>query len=154
MSGPIAAQWQHKVLQLTDSQCNALGTYPPLKSMLKQGLTHWWSSPETSSMEQCGYPRELWLLIHQQNNIGWRQLFHSWFSQEWSRLQQLYYISSTNESRSGQKSGEHWQQQIILLLWDQWFDLWKQRSGDVLGSDKKTRHAADVVETQQQLEAI
>jgi hypothetical protein len=99
---------------------------------------------------------ELHLLIRQQNQIGWRQLFHGRFSAEWSRLQSDYYYR-TRDERPGQIhkfTGTGWQVKIITALWKHWRTLWKQRNQDVFGHDAATIALAETKEVKRRLVQI
>jgi hypothetical protein len=100
------------------------------------------------------YSPELHLLIRQQNQIGWRQLFQGRFSDEWSRLQSDYYYRTRDSRPSGQIhkfTGNGWQVKIITALWNHWRTLWKQRNQDVFGHDAATIAMAETKEVKRRL---
>ena len=62
------------------------------------------------------------------------------FSIEWSQMQAIYL--QDNHLRDRTRSGFIWVTTMIDLLWEQWFDLWKQRNDDRHGRDEATKTQA------------
>jgi hypothetical protein len=136
---PTRNKWRHALLTALHESCLTLFTYNPLRELLEDSTRVWMydDAPvgQAFIVNEFRYPIEMRLLIRQQNNIGWCQLFHGRFSTEWSRLQGDYYYR-TRDDRPGQNykfTGDGWQVSIITFLWKQWRVLWKQRNQDVHG---------------------
>jgi hypothetical protein len=75
------------------------------------------------------------------------------FSKEWSTHQRLY-LATLQGDGDLDSVNSTWQANLIQLIWEQWYHLWKQRNGEVHGSDEKTRTDAAKREMRRQLEEI
>jgi hypothetical protein len=155
-------KWRHALLtDLHDTIGMSQFTYAPLLNLLMDTLRAWmYYDADASDTEFIvnfrHYPRDLHGLIRQQNQIGWRQIFHGRFSVEWSRIQGDYYCRTRDDrpSQTHKFTGDSWQVQIITLLWKHWRVLWKQRNQDVHGHDAATTVAAETKEIKRRLEHI
>jgi hypothetical protein len=151
---PSRDRWRRQFLNLLRVRCDELQTYPPMRDLLLEGIQSWWTNPIGHLIQANGYPHELRGLIHQQNRIGWRQLFHGRLSNEWSAMQNTHYQVIGNPSQQSKRTGDTWQQHLILFIWDQWYGLWKQRNLEVYGHDRASQLAAELAETRRQLDNV
>jgi hypothetical protein len=101
-----------------------------------------WFEQDNFSIDTSEYPRDLQRLVTQQQSIGWRQLFNARFSEEWSRLQDDFYVTSARHKHNKRLTGARWQATIIGVFWDHWDLLWVQQNQDVHGADKASKTAA------------
>jgi hypothetical protein len=134
-------KWRHALLTTAlHASCITQFTYAPIRELLVDIIREWMYADTQGQdfiVNDSRYSLELRLLIRQQNNIGWRQLFHGRFSVECRRLQGDFDYR-TRAERPGQHhkfTGDGWQVSIITLLWKHWRELWKQRNQDVHGRD-------------------
>jgi hypothetical protein len=83
------------------------------------------------------FPSSYNALIHQQTQIGWRQLFNGRISKDWSRLQDeyLYREGLHNEKTSGLL----WATSILTSIWDEWHLVWTIRNEVIHGHDTISR---------------
>ena len=157
-SHPTRNKWRHGMLSALLETCVANFTYTPLLDLLQEAVRAWLYhiDPETAfTVPSQQYPPELHLLIRQQNQIGWRQLFHGRFSAEWSRIQGDFYFRTRNDpGRSHKLTGKGWQVKIITTIWKHWRTLWKQRNHDVFGHDAATVALAERKEVHRRLNQI
>ncbi len=89
------------------------------------------------------FPAEVSRLIHQQNNIGWRQLFLGLFGLEWSEVQDAYYARETNNHSKKALTGHRWQVIMIGEIRDQWRILWSLRNQELHGSNLQEHHSSE-----------
>jgi hypothetical protein len=157
---PAWNKWRHELLTAIHNTCITRFTYTPLRGLLEDTMRAWMYFDESTApifqVQEFQYAQELRLLIRQQNNIGWSQLFQGRFSTEWSRLQGDHYYR-TRAERPGQNhkfTGDGWQICIITLLWKHWRVLWKQRNNDVHGHDASASVQAEKRDVKRQLEQI
>ena len=129
-------------------------TDPALQSLLLQGVQGWFQTPQNHTVNTDRYKHTLHRLMHQQNRIGWRQIFHGRLTVEWVRIQDFYYRrSELQEGMKGvQLTGERWLTNLILFVWDKWYTLWKQRNQDLHGCDAKTRAESERIDVRRQLQ--
>ena len=59
--------------------------------------------------------------MHEQDNIGWRQIFNGRWSNKWVQLQERH----DKETGSG---NPNWGKQILTLIWNYWEKVWKIRN--------------------------
>ena len=82
-------------------------------------------------------------------------MFNGRFSKEWSRLQQAAY---DGRPRSGteniKQTGERWQVQLIVHIWNEWEKAWEDRNQALHGKTASEKTAAIRQETRRQLEII
>jgi hypothetical protein len=72
--------------------------------------------------------------ILQQNQIGWAQVLLGRFSAAWGYQQRRYQLTQRGEDDDGSQTSA-WQANVILMLWEQWYELWKQRNREVHGHE-------------------
>jgi exonuclease III len=114
----------------------------------------WFQTEETLQIDPQYYPARVTTLIHEQNAIGWRQLFNGRFSKEWSRIQDESYGRNRPPPGKQKRTGMRWQTRFILKIWEQWDDRWSDRNKTLHGQDATTRNQALRRETQRQLDGI
>jgi hypothetical protein len=68
------------------------------------------------------YPTQYSHLIGQQMQIGWRQLFNSHLSMEWSRLQDEHLHQQGLYNKK--KTGLLWATTILSKIWEDWTLIW------------------------------
>jgi hypothetical protein len=127
--------------------------------VLVKGIQQWLLTPQASSQSIEGHASEIQWLIHQQNQIGWRQIFHGRCSVQWARLQDLHFQRTqphdgASTASTVKQTGERWLVNLILFVWDKWYTLWKQRNQDLHGVDVATRAEAERKEIRRQLQDI
>ncbi|KAI2495885.1 hypothetical protein MHU86_18626 [Fragilaria crotonensis] len=129
----------------TLSSCRTHG----LMSLTKPGQSHPITRPSFVTqllddffIDTSEYSSDLQRLGAQQQAIGWRQLFDARFSEEWSRLQDDYYVTSARHKHNKRLTGARWQTTIIGVFWDHWDLLWAQQNQNVHGADKASQTAA------------
>lgn len=152
-------QWREKFLQELNDHCRNAGTAPLLQEVLVKGIQQWLLTPQASSQSIEGHASEIQWLIHQQNQIGWRQIFHGRCSVQWARLQDLHFQRTqphdgASTASTVKQTGERWLVNLILFVWDKWYTLWKQRNQDLHGVDVATRAEAERKEIRRQLQDI
>jgi hypothetical protein len=130
-------QWRNTFLRDLKDYCTQSNTDPALQSLLLQGIQGWFQTSQNYTVNTDRYNDTLHRLVHQQNRIGWRQIFHGRFTVEWVRIQDSYYRrSELQEAMKGvQLTGERWLTNLILFVWDKWYTLWKQRNQELHGND-------------------
>jgi hypothetical protein len=69
-------------------------------------------------------------------------------------MQNTHYQVIGNPSQQSKRTGDTWQQHLILFIWDQWYGLWKQRNLEVYGHDRASQLAAELAETRRQLDNV
>ncbi|KAI2502333.1 hypothetical protein MHU86_12137 [Fragilaria crotonensis] len=131
-------------------------TSPLLRHLLQEALQQWFQTDDDIVVSPIFYPVELREIIRQQNDIGWRQIFNGRFSKEWSIAQDAYYrrVLPKPGGTLARRSGARWQRQLILAVWDWWFELWKSRNEDVHGADQRTQAEAQRREVTRRLGEI
>ena len=127
-------------------------TYPILRTIFREAIAEWFQGNEEGT-STIFYPVEATQLIHQQNQLGWRQIFSGRFSKEWCRIQDDYYQRSGHRNNRN-NTGERWQVHFQKIIWEQWFALWKTRNGEVHRIDSQTRYRAARIAINQELETI
>ena len=128
-------------------------TYPLLRHVFREAMHQWMDNASPDAVSPCLFPMEVRRLIIQQNEIGWRQIVRGRFSTEWERLQNDYYNRHRKKTRY-RRTGTMWQKQLILLIWELWFELWKLRNDQIHGTTAETRAQADRRDMERQLTAI
>jgi hypothetical protein len=64
------------------------------------------------------YPSLYSNLIHQQTQIGWRQLFNGCISTKWSRLQDDYLLKQGLHNKK--TTSQLWATNILSCIWEEW----------------------------------
>ena len=95
-----------------------LSTDPALMTILVRGIKAWRNHIpfDITNLEPCY--REL---IHEQDKIGWRQIFNGRWSKKWIRLQRKH------DKLTGSDNPD-WGKQILTLIWNHWEKVWKIRN--------------------------
>ena len=147
-------EWRTCFWLAVDSFHESYTTHPLLRHLFREAMTQWFDTTSTDVVSPTLFPNEVRTLILTQNAIGWRQLFRGCFSQEWQRIQNGYYMK--HKRKAGfKRTGEHWQQQFVKVIWDSWCQLWRMRNGEVHGtSAAATRAQAQRREVGRQLTEI
>eukprot|EP00980_Cylindrotheca_fusiformis_P007182 scaffold1514_cov118-Cylindrotheca_fusiformis.AAC.2 len=91
------------------------------------------STDEEVTLNSSEYPRKLHTLIEEQNLIGWRQMFRGRVSREWAKIQQNTY----DEKQKKNITGTSWITEVVCLLLNQIFEVWKQRNDKVFGNQSQ-----------------
>jgi hypothetical protein len=152
-------QWSYRFLQDLKVYCIQSNTDPALQSLLLQGIRRWFPTSQNHTINTDRYNHTLHGLIHQQNRIGWRQIFNGRITVEWVRIQDSYYCRSKVQEglKRVQLTGERWLTNVILFVWDKWYTLWKQRNQrnqELHGCDAKTRAESERIDVRHQLRGI
>ena len=138
---PSRVLWPTSLIEHLTSRTSTLDTDPILTKILLQGLQQWLS---TQPLEVSQFPLQYQLLLSEQSEIGWYQLFLGRFSLQWSILQQAH-LSSRRPIVKG-RSGNHWTQSIATSILKDWLTLWTQRNQDRHGID--TAHRTHLLKEQ------
>jgi hypothetical protein len=130
-------------------RCEKLDTRPYLMEILLDGLENWYND---QPMETQPYPARYHRLIHQQNKIGWRQLFNGRMSVEWATLQQDHLATTGLLGKT--RSGHLWTTAIITVIWAEWRKMWKMRNGIIHGHDTESRAKIQRLEAERNLHSV
>lgn len=133
-----SAQWRVSLIEAVRDSCKQSTTHPGLQSLLLQGINTWLHGQD--QVDPRGYPLEIEEVARSQNSIGWRHILRGRWSHLWSRVQSRY-LGQLAET--AHPAGDAWNVKVIQILWEHWFDLWRQRNECVHGSDEKSRHEAE-----------
>jgi hypothetical protein len=136
---PDRKPWQHRLFAALRAACERLHTRSYLVDILIEGLATWFNA---GTIDKAAYPTSFHRLIHEQSQLGWRQLFQGRMSNEWARLQDIYLrrIQSTANSQTGLL----WTTTIITTIWKEFFIMWETRNTAVHGKDNESRHTARI----------
>jgi hypothetical protein len=154
---PTRNEWRNNFIRDLTDHCMLSDTDPTLQVLLCKSIQGWFIEPQAFRVQPHEFDPGLHRLIQQQSRIGWRQIFHGRFSKEWVRLQDSYYHRSIIQKESSQdtiSTGERWLTNLILVVWDKRYTLWKQRNQELHGRDLATRVAAESKEVRRQLRDI
>jgi hypothetical protein len=99
------------------------------------------------------YPAAYRRLVCEQNTLGWRQLFNTCWSTEWSRLHEQFILRSFDPIPS-KMSGTNWTSTYITLIWTSFRLLWDGRNGKVHGIDTSSRSQARLEKVHRELRAL
>jgi hypothetical protein len=151
-------RWRHSFLTSLEKFCDDQHTAPSLKQLLLDTCRSWFyhNTDDEYVPNPMHHPVSLRLLIVQQTEIGWRQLFNGRFSVQWSKIQEAY-LYRTQADRTGPSAkltGDRWQTKLILFFWEQWRGVWKLRNESLHGKDTAARVAAEAKEVKRRLEEI
>lgn len=147
------SEWRHSFEIKIRDYCIQSNTSPLLSGLLLDGIRQWFSEDTEISIPLAPYHSSVHQIIIQQNRIGWVHLFMGRFSKEWS-THQKHYSATQRGDEDPEVYTSAWQENLIQLIWEQWYHLWKQRNRDVHGHDERTRVEAEKRETRRQLEEI
>ena len=149
---PSRDQWRQTLMTGFRNKCKT--TLPggsSITTILIDGVTRSLHL-RNANVNHHDYPPEYHQLIHDQNDIGWLQLFRCRWAKEWTSCyiavaQQQGIPKPTMEARK-------WVQNSGKFLLQQWWALWKLRTEERHGHDQETKAAKlrDVVMSQ--LEAL
>lgn len=154
---PTRQTWRESFLKELTDHCKKTRTSPVLQDVLQNGLQSWFSAPQEFKQSTEGYDSDIYQLIHQQNQIGWRQIFHGRYSIQWVTVQERHYQNlqwQHDDSSTNKQTGEQWLVNLILFVWDKWYTLWKQRNQELHGVNELTRAAAERKDVRRQLQEI
>jgi hypothetical protein len=130
-STPEVSSWRSTFLHDLRHAClNQWNTRYGLVEVLCAGLTGWFQGD--LPLDPADFPLSLRQLVHQQNQIGWDQLFRGRVSLLWSDLQQAH-LSDT-PGRHVAVTGTKWATDVLCFCWERFFTLWKSRNAVVFGS--------------------
>ena len=136
--------------------CRETHTDSEIQTLLRISFEQWFSTPdEELQLQPELFPPHLHSLIRQENTIGWRQLFNGRFGVEWSRVQHSAYERRPRGSGDQMKrTGERWQVQLIVHIWNQWEDAWSDRNQALHGTTASSRNKAIRRDVRRQLEVV
>jgi hypothetical protein len=136
--------------------CRDTKTDSEVQTLLRICMEQWFSTPETEiqlSHEQFS-PR-LRLIIQQQNQIGWRQIFNGRFALAWSTTQHAAYARRTRGNPDQiKRTGEKWQVQLITHIWTHWEKAWEDRNQALHGTTTAEKNEAMRRDVRRQLEVV
>ena len=148
--------WRITFMESIAEFCRTTQTDPELQTMLRTSLEMWFSNYETEPLLQPHqFSPRLQRLIHQQNQIGWRQMFNGRFGSEWSKVQNdAYSRRPQNSDDKIKRTGAKWQTQLIVHIWTQWESAWNERNTALHGHNLTTKNEAIRRDVRRQLEVI
>jgi hypothetical protein len=77
------AKWRRHLIGSVQKRCAEMKTLERLTTILTDGSKPWFNN---KLPQPADHPTLFHQLIHQQNNIGWRHLFHGRFASKWQQL--------------------------------------------------------------------
>lgn len=110
---PESDQWFTNFQSDLKKQLTNLSTDPVLTTILIQGIKAW---RHHTPFPISQIPQEYRNLIHEQDRIGWRQIFNGRLTKQWRILQSEHH------------QDPHWGKQVISIIWTHWEALWKTRN--------------------------
>ena len=127
-------EWRTQLLaRLRDSFIHS-NTSPMLCELMLDGLRQWFDSSDNDITLCPDDYHPTMQQILQQNQIGWAQVLLRRFSAAWEYQQRRYQLTQRGEDDDGSQTSA-WQANVILMLWEQWYELWKQRNREVHGHE-------------------
>ena len=115
-------EWKAKWWEMVEVFHAEHGTHPLLRHVFREAVLQWFNPGLPVEVSSIVFPREVRLLIQQQNAIGWPQIFRGRFTSKWQKIQNVYYLRHEQKS-AFKRTGEMWQKTFILVIWDTWFEL-------------------------------
>ena len=152
-AAPSRADWRQHWWQSMDEFHETHATHPLLRHVFREAMTQWFHPDSPDTVSPILFPPDARSLILSQNAIGWRQIFRGRFSREWQRIQNDNYMKHKHKSKY-KRTGNRWQQQLITTVWENWFELWAIRNGEVHGTTETSRAQAQRREVDRQLVEI
>ena len=148
--------WRIAFMDSLTDFCRKTQTDGEIQTLLRVSFELWFSTADESiQLQSHMFSPRLHGIIQQQNAIGWRQVFNGRFGGEWSRVQQAAYNS---RPRSGTDTirwtGEKWQVQLIIHIWNQWESAWAERNQALHGNTATEKSEAIRQEVRCQLDII
>ena len=134
-------EWQVSWWKKIDRFHEEQSTHPLLRYIFREAMSQWFQTDTPDIVSPVPYPSDVRTLIQQQNVIGWRQILRGRFAREWQRIQNAYYMKHRRKTKF-KRTGERWQKQFIVTIWECWFELWKIRNGEVHGTTTESRSLA------------
>ena len=123
----------HQLLRAVRDHCQTWNCSPDTTRLLLLGLQHWPHPPIIPSK----YPPIFKHLLQRQKQIGWKHLLYGRFTTEWIYIHE----STANSTNSKHNDGERWLIELIIIIWTNLRDRWKQRN-DVCHDDSATPTAS------------
>jgi hypothetical protein len=150
-SSPDVSVWRSTLVHdLRHSCLNLWSSRYGLVEVLCAGLSGWFRGDPL--LESDAFPLSLHPLIHQQNLIGWDQLFRGRVSLLWADLQQAHLRDTPDRHVSA--TGTKWVTNILCLCWERFFTLWKARNAVVFGSTLTESRQSVVTKLMVELRAL
>ena len=152
---PEAQTWRDNLkIELTDFYRRTM-TEPELARLMTLALDQWFADDaQDIQVDPIPFSDALRNLIIEQNAIGWRQIFSGRFSKEWSIVQQTQYNRLPRREGQRKRTGNQWQSQLIMVLWESWYKRWTTRNKAEHGHTVDTRQRAIRREVNRQLDQI
>ena len=151
---PSATQWRAEFEASLIQFFQETQTTPVIQELALSAFEKWFLANDEVILDPQDYPAQVTTIIHEQNAIGWRQLFNGRFSKAWSKVQDEAYSRSPPPEGKQKRTGDRWQVKFIIKIWDEWEARWSDRNKALHGHNAATRTHAMRRETQRQLEAI
>ena len=145
-------KWRDATVKAITEKCQSLSTRPALKEAMIAGISGWLhSDDERYTLDPMQHHHDMRQLIHQQNLIGWHQVFLGRFSWKWSDLQDDFYAVRREPGKMKRLTGQRWQTAIIGALWEQWYLVWAIRNADLHGATETAKSRAIETEVRRNL---
>jgi hypothetical protein len=142
-------EWRRTFLINLRVTCDKLKTRPYLQDILLTALEAWL---HTEPADFSPFPNTYSTLIHQQTQIGWRQVFNGRITTEWSRLQDKYLHDQGLYNKK--QTGQLWATQLLITIWDGWQTVWNIRNEVIHGHDQASRRRIQRQEVEIKIRAI
>ena len=152
-TAPSRDQWRQKWWLSVEAFHESHATHPLLRHVFREAVQQWFHPEEPDIVSPILFPQDVRRLILSQNSIGWRQILRGRFTNEWQTIQNAYYMRHKAKSKY-KRTGSQWQKQFITVIWEQWFQLWGIRNGEVHGTTTASRAQAQRREVARQVTAI
>lgn len=104
--------WRTKFLSSLEEFHTKVDTYRPLRHLLREAIGEWMRSEDDDLVLNADdfHSDVRSVIIHQQNEIRWRQILNGRFGAEWGRVQDDYFARERRENgKNDKRSGERWQ---------------------------------------------
>jgi hypothetical protein len=147
-ASPFVLSWRSQLLHTLRHLClDQWNSRYGLVEVLCAGLECWFQGNLRLDPDQ--FPLPLRSLVHQQNRIGWDQLFRGRMSLLWSELQHAHL--QDNPHRRVSDTGTKWVTNVLSFFWERFFVLWKSRNDVVFGATLPESRQSAVLRVMTQL---
>lgn len=121
---PKSDTWFHTFQKDLKSTLAQLHTDPIIANILLRGIQAWRNHTPLPTSE---YRTLYHSIIHEQDKIGWRQIFNGRISNKWSSIQEKF------------DPDPNWGKRVISTIWKHWEDLWQLRNNSQHGDTPESK---------------
>ena len=147
---PARTSWQNTFRSELRKQADKTDTDPVLLEILLEGVQRWFNQ-EPFHMNR--YENRYRDLFRSQRKIGWLQLLHGRWSQDWRQLQDQY-LCRTNKAKSKVNHGSAWVLGLIKVIWSQCYAAWLLRNDDRHGKEDDEQRQIQLDQAQRRIEVL